>query len=217
MTDKKEPLLKEWGWPFARKQRVQKAENNLFPGFEWPSIFDEANEMLLASIMIYALVDLRTLARKGVLSALEEGEDLPNRILTLPVSTREIVRLVSKNRETILDQIGASSTDLYLSAFDSIQDTTARHVVCAETGETILVSSDVVVCDDLNSDTELVYGIWLDSARQRMTVTFRGCTTLTDWTTSTHQYLKSIPNPVTPPEAGSPTDIAIHYGFFGEL
>jgi hypothetical protein len=203
--------------------------------YEWPSIFDEANETLLAAVMIYALADLRTLARKGVLlenSSVDRTQQdtaagllLVDRILTLPVSTREIVRLVSQNRNVILEHIGESSTDLYLSAFDCIDQTLARLEVCAETGETTLVSSDVVVCDDENSANELVYGIWINSARRRITVTFRGCTTRKDWTMSAHPFLKELHNPVKSSSAGDrsedvdgsmPNTIAIHYGFYSE-
>jgi hypothetical protein len=189
---------------------------------EWPNIFDEANETVLASIMIYALADLRTLARKGLLAAPEEQPALVDRILTLPISTREIVRLVVKNRDAILEQIGKTSMDLYLSAFDSIQETVSRLEVCPETGETTLVSSDVVTCDDEHSDTELVYGIWINSARKRITVTFRGCTTRKDWSMAASPFLQDLPNPAFHRDkeadgSSCPETIAIHYGFYHYL
>jgi hypothetical protein len=66
MTDKSDPLLSQWGKP--KNLRVTTAESSLFGGdYTWPNIFDEANEMLFASILIYALADLRTLARQVLL------------------------------------------------------------------------------------------------------------------------------------------------------
>jgi hypothetical protein len=275
MTDKSDPLLSQWGKP--KNLRLTTAESSLFGGgYTWPNIFDEANEMLFASILIYALADLRTLARQGLLVMAEQEEDeddneppaetyqqkkdvsatdLVQQILTLPFSTKEIVRLVSKNRDTLVEEFGESATDLYLSAFDLLETTTSTTTITTASTTTTYVtatdsfdhccnhyptepgapspppppSSEVVVCDDENKTEELVYGIWICSARRRITVTFRGCKTMTDWSTSANQYLKTLPNPVMISDTGGsstlpsswptkkeivPDSIGLHYGFY---
>jgi len=122
-------------------------------------LFDETNEMLLASTLMYALADLRKLARKGILE--EDGAV----VLNLPCSTRDIVRLVAQNAPLIREQLGPAGTELYLSAVELIHETIARQEVVPETGETAFVEEHVVVFDDDHSDTELVYGIIVNSAR----------------------------------------------------
>jgi hypothetical protein len=160
---------------------------------DFPSVFEEANEMILASIIVYGVVDLRAVARKGLF--LTDGVD---NLLTLPISAADIVRLVSQNRTVIQDEIGEESTELYLGAFDSfVEDDTFELDYNTETGETSLASFDVVDVGDEFSDRELVYGICVHSARKRITVAFRGATTRKDWQVSADPFLTSRDNPVT--------------------
>lgn len=172
----------------------------------WPNVFDETYEMLLASIMLYGVVDLRTLANKGLISQ-GAGEAL----LELPISATDIVRLVSQNRQVIQEQIGEESTKLYLSAFDSIQEENALELeLNADTGQVILASFDIVVVGDDNMKTELVYGICVNSARQQIAVIFRGCTTRKDWQVSAESIL-------TQHSTMDDNNVSIHRGFYNYL
>ena len=100
----------------------------------WPSVFDESYEMILAAIMIYGIVDLRTLAREGLIDG---------RLMTVPISSTDIVQLVMQNRSAIYDNIGYDAAALYLDAFDSISQQEQEGFEVdynSETGETSLRS-----------------------------------------------------------------------------
>ena len=116
----------------------------------WPNLYDETYDMILASIMVYGLVDLRTLARNGTLSiASGDGDNnvgasspspppavtttkstitnrsIVQKLLELPISADEILKLVLQNRQQIEDEIGPESTQLYLTTFDNLVE--SRH------------------------------------------------------------------------------------------
>lgn len=163
----------------------------------------------MASIIVYGVVDLRKLARKGKLS----GNGVEN-LLSLPISAADIVRLVSSNRTEICSEIGHDSTELYLDAFDSfVEEDTFELAYNTETGETSLASFDVVDVGDEFTDRELVYGICVHGARKRITVAFRGCTSRKDWQVSADPFLSSRENPV----GASPKRIKTHHGFYNYL
>jgi hypothetical protein len=196
-------------------------ENN-----DYPPVFDEANEMTTASIMVYGVVDLRILARKNLL---RDGDPTAvEKLLTLPISSTDIVRLVAQNRTTIQHEIGEHWTELYLDAFDSIQEEDCFEMEYnVETGETSLANFKVVQVGDENSSTELVYGICVHGARKQITVAFRGCTSKKDWQVSADYSLSLHPNPVSAGvgvddeaeayNAYNPTNISIHHGFYNYL
>ena len=113
---------------------------------EWPNLYDETYDMILASIMVYGLVDLRTLARNGTLvssgstdgcaadvstqppttpatsssTTTRTGSTIVQKLLELPISADEILKLVQQNRQQIEDEIGPESTQLYLTTFDNL-------------------------------------------------------------------------------------------------
>jgi hypothetical protein len=180
----------------------------------WPNLFDETYEMLLASIMVYGVMDLRTLARTGLLRNTSHTQSL----LELPIPASDIVRLVSQNRDALYDEIGQDATELYLSAFDSLvdpPDTSFEVELHPLSGETsiLLNSVEIVVVDDEDSNTELVYGICVNTVKKQITLIFRGCTTTMDWrvsadSTLTEQTIKLAERDV---------DISIHRGFYDYL
>lgn len=192
--ERSQSLLDDWGWPTSKQAR---ATNHAFP-----SIFEEANENLLASILIYALADLRKLAREKRF----EDDKLNTRMLLLPISTREIVKLVRQNQESLIQHIGVSSINLYTNALDNLDQLISRF----EASESKVVSN-VVVCDDGNV-SELVYGIFLNSARKQITVAFRGCTTRKDWSIAANSFLTEVDNP-----GSGPAQIGLHSGFYNYL
>ena len=147
--------------------------------------------MILASIIVYGVVDLRRLAKMGILKGcgIQELEELP-------ISAATIVRLVAQNREALFDQIGEGSTELYLEAFDSLVEQDAFELdYNVETGETFLASFDVVQVGDEHSESELVYDISVNTSQKQITVAFRGCTTHADWRVSADPFLSSHSNP----------------------
>jgi hypothetical protein len=149
-------------------------------------VFEEGYEMIRACILLYGIVDLRTLARNGLV---EEP-----RLLSLPISSHDIVPLVWQHKSTIDDHLGddssSSSAQMYLDAFDSsisknIRNTTSSTIidndndlegnyVNASTTTTSFDHVNVVDVDDEHSNEELVYGICVNTARRRITVIFQG-------------------------------------------
>lgn len=192
-----------------------------------PNLYDESYEMILASILLYGIADLRTLSRDRLV---EEP-----RLLALPISSQEIVELVLQNKSKIEQHIGEEWAQLYLDAFDSLspdENNTAEgenNATEASEKSTEAALFDVVDIDDEYSEEELVYGICVDTARRRIIVIFRGCTTRNDWKVSAESFLTECPNPVvvinstndiTPQQRHyhrQPKTIAIHSGFYRYL
>lgn len=167
------------------------------------TVYDEVKEMLLSAIIMYGVVHLRDLARRQLEYPEEHtiSTSLAEQLMKLPISAREIVRLVSQHRDDIIEQVGREATvDLYLTAFDTISDTTSSRELELELNPTTLqvtlVSFDVMVVEDDNSGNELVYAICVDTARRRITVSFRGCSTRTDWFICAQTFLKQVENPL---------------------
>lgn len=184
---------------------------------EFPSIYDEAKEMLLSAILIYGIIDLRALGRKQLL--VQEDNFLVHQLMTLPIAAKDVVRLVAQHRTAIEEEIGRESTELYLDTFDAIQANSSSRELELEfsNGKVSLVGFDVVLVDDENCDSELVYAICLDTARRRITVLFRGCSTRKDWSICANNFLKQVVNPLyVSDDAQSttqPPSIAIHLGY----
>lgn len=242
----------DWGWPVlngcggsssnktdVNNQQQQQRRRAMHAAF--PSIYVEAHEMMLNSILVYALADLRRLAREVqessgyyyfspttmnddpfvAANADEQGEndddDLlfnMDRILNLPISTREIVQLVQQNRDLILQRIGASATELYLNALDQHMNSSSSQqslTGSAASSSSASASSDAVfvVLDDERSDEELVYGILVNRHRRQIVVVFRGCKTRRDWSIAANSLLKDLDH--------KGKTIGVHSGFYNYL
>lgn len=200
MSKKNEPLLDQFSSSPCTNE-------------SWPNLFEETYEMLLASIVVYGVMDLRTLARKGLLNNSFHTQQL----LDLPISASDIVQLVSQNRDALNDEIGQDSTELYLSAFDNLvypQDSFEVELDSLSGGTRILLNSvEIVMVDDENSDTELVYGICVNSIKKQITVIFRGCTTTKDWRASADPFLTTQKIHL----GEEKTYVSIHRGFYNYL
>jgi Lipase (class 3) len=171
---------------------------------DWPNLYEEAYEMNLVSIIFYGLIDLRNLARQDQLTASDPADI--EALLHLPISADRIVRMVARNRERIIQYIGEENTEAYVKAFDAIvRDEALELEFDPETGKSTLVSFDVVKVDDVHQEEELVYGVCVDSARTRITVVFRGCSSRRDWRISADNYLSEY--------SYQGTTVAMHRGF----
>ncbi|CAB9513669.1 Phospholipase A1 [Seminavis robusta] len=187
---------------------------------EYPNVFDESKDMLLSAILIYGVIDLRTLAKQGLLVDANTGSSdcyLLQQLLQLPISAKDVVRLVARHRKQIEEHIGRDSTELYLDAFDAIQSSSSSRELELEfrRGQVSLVDFTVCAVQDDNIETELVYAICVDTARRRITVIFRGCSTRKDWTICATNILKEQLNPLfrLDLENQQPEYIAIHSGY----
>jgi hypothetical protein len=132
------------------------------------TVYDEVKEMLLSAILTYGVVHLRKLAKDKQDEATTNNYNtvmssmLAEHLLTLPISAKEVVRLVSKYREDIVDQVGREATvDLYLTAFDDIQSSKSSRELELEmnsaTSQISLVSFDI--CSGGRRTCRLRFGI----------------------------------------------------------
>jgi hypothetical protein len=95
MSDKKGPLLPLW--PFASSGATAPTPST--SEYKWPSLVNESCEMMESATMIYALADLRVLARKELLSNgdIVAGE----RMMSLPVTVGDVFQVLSSDKETL--------------------------------------------------------------------------------------------------------------------
>lgn len=203
------------------------AENDDYPTV---TLYDEIKEMLLSAILTYGVVHLRKLASNKQKLQQEQQQNeqseasfanddnsnnsnhhhdrsqmvssmLAEQLLSLPISAREVVRLVSRYRDDIVAEVGKEATvDLYLTAFDDIQSTQSSRELELELNKTTLevslVSFDIQVVEDEHENNDLVYAICVDTGRRRITVSFRGCSSRKDWLVCCQTYLKELDNPL---------------------
>ena len=191
---------------------------------EFPNVFDESKDMLLSAILMYGLVDLRQLARddphqqKTHQQPPDNDDDRMQPLLELPISAKEVVRLVARHRPEIeaSSRIGKDATQLYLNVLDGIQATSSSRELEVDfrsamttnhnnnnntdndTAKTspVLVDFSIVAVQDDHVDQELVYAICVDTARRRITVLFRGCSTRMDWSICANNILHEAVNPL---------------------
>jgi Lipase (class 3) len=192
-------------------QEVNSAHNNyesFASSFQWPSILEEAKEMTEASILVYALADLRGLLRMGKLSANDES-----RILEFPVTVSDVFDVVQKNLDALKASFGENGVDFYLSSLNSIQQSLRHRPIDDMSGEVCLETSHLVLFDDENAANELVYGIAVNMARKRITVGFRGSVTLSDFLADAKSLLIHRSSPIE----GDTGTIGIHHGFHDYL
>lgn len=212
IRSKQERLLPEPEAPELPLRRPRDEADNIdateytYVSQEYPTVFEEAKDMLLSAILMYGLVDLRTLARQGLLDAGGTRDDyLIQQLLQLPISAKTVVQLVARYRPQIEQHIGRASTDLYLDAFDAISSTCSSYELELEftgRGKVSLVDFMVAVVEDEHAnvndrnDGELVYALCVDTARRRITVLFRGCSTRQDWSICANNLLMAHVNPL---------------------
>lgn len=174
----------------------------------WPSLLEESKEMLEASILVYALADLRSLWRMGKLSASDE-----QLLLHLPVTVSDVMIAVQNNLDALKASFGENGVGFYISSLASIQQSLRHQEIDPETGEAALHSSHLAIFDDENASTDLVYGIAVNHARKRITVAFRGSVTLTDFVTDAKSVIIHRQSPIE----GDRGTIGIHNGFHDYL
>lgn len=176
--------------------------------FRWPSLLEESKEMLEASILVYALADLRGLWRIGKLSPSDE-----QLLLHLPVTVSDVMTAVHNNLDALKASFGENGVGFYISSLASIERSLRHQEIDHETGEAVLYSSHLAIFDDENANTDLVYGIAVNQARKRITVGFRGSVTLVDFMTDAKSVIIHRPSPIE----GDRGTIGIHHGFHDYL
>lgn len=147
-------------------------------GYHWPDLFTEIDEMIEPNVLIYAIAELRKIAR-------EQHIPLGDTVLDLPVSHSEIMQVVETNRKLLeTTRFGQEFYVQILKAVDErsmtrFTDREGQPVPEKELTEIKLSPETIVAFDDEYADKELVYMIEVNHRRKRVTVTFRGSVTET--------------------------------------
>mmetsp|Transcript_39728 Transcript_39728/g.119415 ORF Transcript_39728/g.119415 Transcript_39728/m.119415 type:complete len:223 (-) Transcript_39728:675-1343(-) len=171
-------------------------------GYEWPNLFQEADEMLQVALMMYPFTKLRDLIRNGTLKNLDG-------LLNTPISARNAVRAIEENTDALMEKLGNEDTSMCQAALKSFQE---RYEMTEEGCEMVSFSSILLAYGDGKNEEELVYGVAVDKARKRVTVGFRGSVTQKDFLTDACISLKAIENPLKEYD-GQSDEIKIHSGF----
>lgn len=156
------------------------------------SIFDEATEATLVSASVFALTDLRGLARKKLISDQDAKE-----VLKLPMTVTRMKYLQEKHKkllEALKSQDFVKNVQAYCDRF---------HVP---------VSTEVHYVGDESSDTECVHYIGRNNYRGHILLCFRGSVTTNDWIQDFKLMISKVPNPLRDVE-GQPDTVGIHRGF----
>lgn len=167
--------------------------------------------MHVASSLVYVVAALRGMARDQTKEPTEEGYknyDLkdPEKLLTLPLTATETVEFVMTNKDSL---IKAKDFD-----GDDVDTLKALEVVISRQGG---VSEAVLqTFGDEFDKKELVYAITVDESLKRVTVTFRGSTTKTDWLTDFQIWMEEVDNPLRNHFDDVPEKISLHNGFHGK-
>lgn len=274
---------KKWR-PFVFDTRNDNDDsNNNSEKYRYPSIYEEADEMLQLSLVIYSITDLRSLARKQMTTIASsqtstrsssaaaatdtvdavdcsDGDTsvpntitTPSKILELPLSFYSALEMLEANSQTIQRLLGNEEHENTMTSLRTIHERYERYhhgnqhrdaksgngnmmksnvratssksdsndasVMAqwfnsftfnesSDSGGTSSDGSQVTTRDsgrqyprliaygDDNCDTDIVYAVGIDPVRKRVTVAFRGSTTLTDFIKDSKIVLNFQPNPI---------------------
>mmetsp|Transcript_13526 Transcript_13526/g.19798 ORF Transcript_13526/g.19798 Transcript_13526/m.19798 type:complete len:478 (+) Transcript_13526:52-1485(+) len=190
--------------------------------YKYPTLFEEADEMLQVSLLIYTFTDLRFLAKKAKDGTLKGGEFKdPDLILSLPLNLSTCVGLIEENVDVIKQEVGDADHEMTIKALESIQKRYNNNSPMMKAPLQWFKSDPslpyLVAYGDDNPDKELVYAVGVDPVRKRVTVAFRGSVTPSDFLTDATISLERQPNPVKDLSVDQSDKIGIHKGFFNYL
>lgn len=179
--------------------------------YDYPNLYQEADEMLVVALLMYAITDLRTMAKKKKVELQN-----PERILNLPVTLETALAMIEDNLEQLKQE--SRDHDMTLAALQTIQ--TRYHQsnnkwlnpFGQRTSNCSIQPAFLTAFGDDKPDKELVYGVGVDPARKRVTVAFRGSVTPSDFITDACITFNKRSNPLKD-EPGQEEQIGIHHGF----
>lgn len=185
--------------------------------YAYPSLFQEADEMLLVSLLMYIMTDLRAMAKQ---KRLQHG---PERIVDLPATLEATLSCIEDNADQLRQEQEAEDHEMALTAFKSIRErfetassSSSQHNVWLNpfgmARKEGFAPAALVAFGDEKPDKELVYAVAVDPSRKRITVAFRGSVTPLDFFTDACIEFNSRENPVKD-QKGQQEEIGIHHGF----
>ncbi len=175
-------------------------------GYEYPTLYEEADDMLDISMLMYPLASLRKRAREIPSFFFENDAET---ILKEPVSVRELHEAIYRNK----DRFGEILDNEELALIDNAIGAIVERQVTSGPKSRCLIRQ---VGDD-NSMEELVYAILVDHALKRVVVVFRGSATVKDFLTDAQLWIDEIDNPLKRFSKKQPEKLGIHNGFRGTL
>lgn len=169
------------------------------------NLHDESMVMLSGALTIYLVSDLRALARKG--KATVGIEDIQP-----PISINKILDLIKANKSNL---INSGDYDDELEGRIAALENLTRHSK-GMLSNVIGKKTRLVEFIDKNEQDELVHAITVNDAQMRITVTFRGSVTKTDFITDAKVAQTRVDNPVHKSDPDTPETINLHFGFHGK-
>lgn len=159
--------------------------------YQYPTLYEEADEMLHVSLLIYSITDLRSLARNP-----KRAGDLisPEKVLQLPLTFHTCLESIEENFDTIQKEFGDQQ---HANTMSSLQIIQRRYESSAGSGgsgggggirqwtnpfasskdgsvEIQTLAPCLTSFGDENPDNDMVYAVGVDPTRKRITVAFRG-------------------------------------------
>lgn len=193
-------------------------------GYAYPSLFQEADDMVKLSVLIYTLIELREIARSGKL----DGHDASLKILDLPLPMDKALSIIATEADMLKALLSDGAHEEVLSALQALAGTNGaivakedgeerkdKSAICglldafnicwpATSNETDVKEdtdeytiSTVTAIGDEKSNDELVYVVGVNPNEKRITVAFRGSTTKNDFIVDSKMDMVSVPDPMT--------------------
>jgi Lipase (class 3) len=157
------------------------------------TLFNEAMESTMASVSVFAVVALREIARKGLLSDVDAKE-----VLQLPMDGLRFRQLKDKHFEH-WQKIKSGDIFSQIDAYKEKSGLSGLNVVLEYIG-------------DENASKECVHYIGYEHTRKCIICVFRGSITMQDWIQDAQLILDRVPNPIKDID-GQPEAIGVHRGF----
>eukprot|EP00560_Eucampia_antarctica_P002376 CAMPEP_0197835012 /NCGR_PEP_ID=MMETSP1437-20131217/24460_1 /TAXON_ID=49252 ORGANISM="Eucampia antarctica, Strain CCMP1452" /NCGR_SAMPLE_ID=MMETSP1437 /ASSEMBLY_ACC=CAM_ASM_001096 /LENGTH=446 /DNA_ID=CAMNT_0043440139 /DNA_START=61 /DNA_END=1401 /DNA_ORIENTATION=+ len=170
--------------------------------YEYPTLYEEADDMLDSALIMYPIASLRKLARGN--PEVFSGDDAAL-VLKEPIAVREFDGIIERNLETLKQNMTVEELKVMDDALDAIVE---RQDMAGAKHRCIMRQ----VGDD-NSNEELVYAIFVDSALKRVVVSFRGSTTPKDFIQDAKIWIEDIDNPLAGVSKSQPKKLGLHVGF----
>lgn len=192
-------------------------------GFLWSDAYTECDEMLESCVLTYLLAELRSLVRLG------EATPKTEAVLDMPLSAKDLMRLVNTNQHLLARGLkhSTNSEPAQKASFNQelLKTTDERSMRIKRAnkqrnknlepptkeenitqGKPIISPSMYVAFDDDFKKEELYYSVAVNHISRRIAVCFRGSVVSNvDWATDFDTSMKEVKNPTKMHSSQQPT------------
>ena len=181
----------------------------------FPCLFQEALIPTVASILVFALADLRQVVREQQQQQQQvhdddHGDHNDNdsdnnttrclQVLHLPMPLAEVVRIAAANKELLRSKVRSHEYETmeYILSQEFLREASSSH---GGGGDLSHCLDDITVHavggdDDDNSTSECVHSILVNPKKKTIMLTFRGSITMQDWITNAKLVTGRLANPL---------------------